>query len=860
VKKLSLPLGGRHIVACLAGVVVLCAAAMFRPAPAADASPKAAPPANAAANQRVDTNILASIYQSGYARLARGDATGARAAFQIVRETAPQLAEANYALALATTLADFAGREQAMPLVTAATSLDPGNPYGAVIAVLADPRNSTLRPDGALYLTAASADRLRRAAQQLPSYAAAPNGAYAAAFLNSMQDTGDAAFPARFANFNRMIGQGGTVRLPKVNADVMFGQLFQLRVSEARFAPYEQILIARLQNGLKSLEDNQDNLSRLRARIQQLHAKLDSNDPTERVVALANLDKLLSDLDDIIVRNETTIASIKVIVDNVGVNQTLAQKKEEVKKEEAKLVAIRNAGKALEEDLKQKKAAVSQVERERLAKVKEVNDAQRKLNELEKRLADAESQLASSSRSTAQAEQAVQARNRQLAELDARAEALRKQQAAAEQLDSIKQQQTAAAAQLDKLHQDIQQAEAAKQGNLAALHRQETDLAAKVAALQADVAAGEKARQQADQLRQELASLQERKSAIEAEMRSAQANLASLKAERDALQQQVDAMRRDQEKQIAERSRLAQFAKEVDFGRYFALVIGNDEYKEWPKLKTAVNDAKDIAAILQKKYGFRVKLLTNATRADILNAFDDYVDEIGPNDNLLIYYAGHGIVEQGFGYWVPVDGDAVVPGHALRTQNLVRHADVIDTIKKLRAKQVMVIADSCFAGGLAELAAAATAPAPARHAAAPAAIAMRGVTFVDKDGTVPVAAIQGVVAQTNRPDELVALQHWASRAARVVLTSGGNEPVVDQLKAGDKHSVFAQALLGSLQKNKDFLKSIELINTVQDEVVSKSGAGGRRAGPGTPVSSVSQTPSYTNLLGYNGEFLFVARN
>ncbi len=343
-------------------------------------------------------------------------------------------------------------------------------------------------------------------------------------------------------------------------------------------------------------------------------------------------------------------------------------------------------------------------------------------------------------------------------------------------------------------------------------------------------------------------------------MRSAQASLASLRAERDALQQQVELMRRDQEKQIAERSRLAQFAKEVDFGRYFALVIGNDEYKEWPKLKTAVNDARDVAEILQKKYGFRVKLLLNATRANILNAFDDYVDEIGPNDNLLIYYAGHGIVEQGFGYWVPVDGDAVVSGRSLRTQNLVRHADVIDTIKKLRAKQVMVIADSCFAGGLAEIAAAATADAPPRRQPPQNAVAMRGVTFVDKDGTVPVAAVQGLVAQTNQPEELLAMQHWASRAARVVLTSGGNEPVVDQLKAGDRHSVFAQALIGSLQKNKDFLKSIELINAVQDQVVSKSGTGGRRAGPGTAGGSVSQTPSYTNLMGYNGEFLFVARN
>jgi hypothetical protein len=110
-------------------------------------------------------------------------------------------------------------------------------------------------------------------------------------------------------------------------------------------------------------------------------------------------------------------------------------------------------------------------------------------------------------------------------------------------------------------------------------------------------------------------------------------------------------------------------------------------------------------------------------------------------------------------------------------------------------------------------------------------------------------------------DELIAMEHWTSRAARVVLTSGGNEPVPDQLKAGDKHSVFAVALFAMLQNNKGLLKSIELTNAVQDQVIGKVGGAIKRAAPGTAAASASApTPSYSNLSGYNGEFLFVARN
>ena len=80
---------------------------------------------------------------------------------------------------------------------------------------------------------------------------------------------------------------------------------------------------------------------------------------------------------------------------------------------------------------------------------------------------------------------------------------------------------------------------------------------------------------------------------------------------------------------------------EIEFGRYHALVIGNNDYKYLPKLTTAVGDAESVAKLLEDKYGFAVTKLTNATRRDITGAFNRLRQRLTEKDNLLVYYAGH---------------------------------------------------------------------------------------------------------------------------------------------------------------------------------------------------------------------------
>jgi hypothetical protein len=101
----------------------------------------------------------------------------------------------------------------------------------------------------------------------------------------------------------------------------------------------------------------------------------------------------------------------------------------------------------------------------------------------------------------------------------------------------------------------------------------------------------------------------------------------------------------------------------VQNGSYYALVIGIDQYRTpLPNLKTAVNDAKAVAQILSRRYGFQVELLLDgdATRSNILNAMSRYRRALRANDNLLIYYAGHGESDPDAdkAYWLPADAES----------------------------------------------------------------------------------------------------------------------------------------------------------------------------------------------------------
>jgi hypothetical protein len=236
---------------------------------------------------------------------------------------------------------------------------------------------------------------------------------------------------------------------------------------------------------------------------------------------------------------------------------------------------------------------------------------------------------------------------------------------------------------------------------------------------------------------------------------------------------------------------------EIDFGTYHALVIGSNDYRYLPKLKTAAGDAKAVAALLTSAYGYKVTMLENATRSEILDALDTYREQLTEKDNLLIYYAGHGWLDEAGeeGYWLPVNA------RANRRTNWISNARITSTLRALNARHVLVVADSCYSGTL----------------------------------------VRGIKVSQPTPDYI---RRMAEKRARLVITSGGLEPVADS--AGGGHSPFATAFLESLRNNDSILDGTQLFNQLRRPVMLKA----------------DQTPEYADVrkAGHEGgDFLFVRR-
>ncbi len=237
----------------------------------------------------------------------------------------------------------------------------------------------------------------------------------------------------------------------------------------------------------------------------------------------------------------------------------------------------------------------------------------------------------------------------------------------------------------------------------------------------------------------------------------------------------------------------------LKFGNYYALIIGNNKYQHLKGLETAVNDAETLAALLKEHYGFKVKLLLNANRYDTLKAMGEFRNTLKKDDNLLIYYAGHGVLDKASerGYWLPVDAELDF------TSNWISTADITDTLKALQSWHVLVVADSCYSGTL----------------------------------------VRSISVQLQNPEEENTLmKRLLEKKSRTVITSGGLEPVVDS--GANNHSVFAAALIDVLKDTDQVIEAEKVFSQLRDKV----------------ILNADQTPEYSNVrkVGHNGgDFIFL---
>lgn len=252
----------------------------------------------------------------------------------------------------------------------------------------------------------------------------------------------------------------------------------------------------------------------------------------------------------------------------------------------------------------------------------------------------------------------------------------------------------------------------------------------------------------------------------------------------------------------------------VKLGRYHAIVIGNDAYgaaSGYAPLQSAVNDATAVAQLLRSKYNYKTKLLLNATRFDILSALNEMREGLTAEDNLLLYYAGHGEIaaDGAQGYWIPVDAQAGATG------TWISNGAVSEILDTMQARHVLVVADSCYSGAMTRSA---------------------------------VATFDSGVMPADKWSQWV--RTMAEGRSRTALTSGGVQPVPDV--GSGKHSYFARAFLNVLEDNNRLLEAQRLFREVSGSLAL--------AAVNAPVS---QIPEYSPIrfAGHEaGDFFFLRKS
>ena len=237
----------------------------------------------------------------------------------------------------------------------------------------------------------------------------------------------------------------------------------------------------------------------------------------------------------------------------------------------------------------------------------------------------------------------------------------------------------------------------------------------------------------------------------------------------------------------------------------YALIVANQSYSELPPVETARNDARRLARVLERRYGFRTEILTDVTRAELLGALNRLQQDLGEDENVLLYYVGHGRLDEatGRGFWLPANAEPGDPA------SWIALSEVTERLAEAAARHILVVADSTSPGLLNRSA---------------------------------VARLEAGLEPSARAERL---RQIAAGRSRTALTSGVERPI----GGTGELSIFAAAILRVLNANPGVLEAKRLY----DFVAAQTGFSAELLG-------VELTPRYApmRLSGHEaGDFLFV---
>ena len=247
----------------------------------------------------------------------------------------------------------------------------------------------------------------------------------------------------------------------------------------------------------------------------------------------------------------------------------------------------------------------------------------------------------------------------------------------------------------------------------------------------------------------------------------------------------------------------------IQAGKYYAFVIGIDSYdgKYWSPLENAVNDAFAFKSVIEDSYKFD-EIFTlydsNATRRNIIQQFEWFTNNVTRDDNVLVFYAGHGQFKRELnkGYWVPVDAksNSIV--------DFVSNNEIKTLLSAIPSRHTLLISDACFAGDI-----------------------LRG------------KQTESIKFDPN--DMSKYFKEVYRKPSRLALTSGALEQVSDAGK--ENHSIFSYFLLKALKENNSkYLDVSQLFNEFRVAVINNS----------------DQTPQLQVIRDTNdegGQFVFIKK-
>jgi hypothetical protein len=192
----------------------------------------------------------------------------------------------------------------------------------------------------------------------------------------------------------------------------------------------------------------------------------------------------------------------------------------------------------------------------------------------------------------------------------------------------------------------------------------------------------------------------------------------------------------------------------------YALIFATDKYDNWSDLVNPVNDGKTIAEELEKTYGFETEVVENPTQNEVFEKILEYNrKEYKPQDQLLIFFAGHGHFDEDFGEGYVVARNSLANDKS--KTSYISHARLRSVVNNIPSKHIFLAMDVCFGG-----------------------------TFDPQ-----IASSRALTAFESDDREMLARK--LSYKTRRYLTSGGKEYVSDGVPG--EHSPFAKKILEALR-------------------------------------------------------------